>query len=114
MVYYNYLLSDKVHHEIYTFYDHVSRKYCHTYSIELMHKNVNDAYDSIYKIENGLLRREPTIARWKGCYMGSADLSGWQELLIKNKVVPLHHGINPTTSCHPSGCADRQLQRCQF
>ena len=29
--------------------------------------------------------------------------------LIKNKVVPLHHEPYPIASCHPSGCADRQL-----
>ena len=69
MVSYSYLLSDKVHREIYTFYDNVSRKYCHTYSNYLMHQNINDAYDAIYKIENGLLRRKPTISRWAGYHM---------------------------------------------
>lgn len=66
---YKYLLSEKVHFEIFKFYDNVSRKYCHTYSLELMHKNINDAYDSIYQIENGLLRRNPSIAKWAGYHM---------------------------------------------
>ena len=66
---YNYLLSEKVHSEIFNFYDNVSHKYCHTYSLILMHKNINEVYDNIYKIENGLLRRSPSIARWAGYHM---------------------------------------------
>lgn len=66
---YKFWLSAKVHHEIFSFYDNVARKYCHTYSLELMHKNIIDAYDSIYKIEHSLLRREPTLLRWQGYYM---------------------------------------------
>ena len=38
-----------------------------------MEKNVNDAFDDIYKIEKSLLRREPTIDRWRGYYMANTD-----------------------------------------
>ena len=38
-----------------------------------MEKNVHDAYDSMFQIENGLLRRDPTIARWKGYHMANTD-----------------------------------------
>ena len=34
--------------------------------------------------------------------------------LIKNKVVPLRHGFNKASTCHPSRCAYRQLRCCQF
>lgn len=55
------------------FYRNVSKKYKHTYSQELMEQNVHDAVDDMYKIENGLLRREPTIERWKDYYMANTD-----------------------------------------
>ena len=48
-------------------------KYRHTYSEELMIQNIDEASDSIYQIENGLLRREPTLERWKGCHMANTD-----------------------------------------
>ena len=63
---YKYLLSSKVHTNIYDFYTNVSKKYKNTYSFELMKKNIIDAYNSIYQIENGLSRRQPTIPRWAG------------------------------------------------
>lgn len=53
------------------FYRNVAKKYAHTYSRELMHKNIDEAIDTMYQIENGLLRREPSIEKWKGCYMAN-------------------------------------------
>ena len=73
----NYILSEKVHNEIYAFYTNVSKKYKHTYSEELMLKNINDAYNAIYQIENGLLRRQPTISRWRGFYMATSNDKRW-------------------------------------
>ncbi len=55
--------------KITTFYRNVSKKYKHTYSQELMEKNVHDAYDSMFQIENGLLRRKPTISQWAGYHI---------------------------------------------
>ena len=54
-----------------TFYRNVSKKYKHTYSQKLMEQNVHDAIDSMYQIEHTLLRREPTIERWKGYNMAN-------------------------------------------
>jgi hypothetical protein len=51
----------------------VSKKYKHTYSQELMEKNVHDAYDSMFQIEQTLLRRKPTIDRWIGYHMANTD-----------------------------------------
>ena len=59
--------------KITTFYRNVSKKYKHTYSQELMEKNVHDAYDSMFQIERTLLRREPTISQWAGYYMANTD-----------------------------------------
>ncbi|HBJ77192.1 MAG TPA: hypothetical protein DDY68_05290, partial [Porphyromonadaceae bacterium] len=51
------------------FYLNVAKKYPHTYSVSLMHQNIDEAFDSMYLIEVSLLRRKPTIKKWKGYYM---------------------------------------------
>ena len=68
-----YLVRKRCARKINSFYKNVSRKYRHTYSQELMEKNVNDALDSIYQIERTLLRREPTLLRWKDYHMANTD-----------------------------------------
>ncbi len=70
---YQYLIKKRCANKITTFYRNVSKKYKHTYSQELMEKNVHDAYDSIYQIEKTLLRREPSLSRWSGYYMANTD-----------------------------------------
>ena len=42
-------------------------------------------------------------------FLGQRIFPVGEAWLIKNKVVPLHHGTNQAASCHPSRCADRQL-----
>ena len=64
-----YIIRKRCALKINSFYRNVSKKYKHTYSEELMHKNVDDAFDAIYQIEQTLPRREPTLARWAGYYM---------------------------------------------
>jgi hypothetical protein len=56
-----------------SFYRNVSKKYKHTYSEEVMHQNIDEAIDAMYQIEQTLLRREPTLERWKGYYMANTD-----------------------------------------
>jgi len=72
---YKYVIRKRCYHNITTFYRNVSKKYKHTYSLELMEKNVRDAYYSMFQIERTLLRREPTLSRWqqKGYYMANTD-----------------------------------------
>ena len=70
---YLYLVLPQCYEAIYSFYYHVALKYRHTYSEDLMIQNIDDAVDSIYRIENGLLRRKPTIERWKDYYMANTD-----------------------------------------
>lgn len=69
---YKYIISDRVYKVIDSFYHNVAQKYINTYSHELMIKNMKAAYSSIYQIENGLMRRQPTMPRWKGMFMATA------------------------------------------
>ena len=69
----NYSIKKRCARKINLFYGNVSRKYRHTYSQELMEKNVHDAFNSIYQIERTLLRREPTLSRWEGYHMANTD-----------------------------------------
>lgn len=73
MATYKYLVLKKVKENIDEFYLNVAKKYSNTYSYKLMCKNIDDAIDSMYQIENGLLRRNPTISRWKDYYMANTD-----------------------------------------
>ncbi len=59
--------------KITSFYYNVAKKYRHTYSKELMHKNIDDAVDAMFQIERTLIRREPTLKRWAGYYMANTD-----------------------------------------
>lgn len=59
--------------KINTFYHNVSKKYKHSYSEELMHKNADEAVDAMYQIEITLLRREPTLSRWKNYHMANTE-----------------------------------------
>lgn len=70
-----YVVKKRCAKKINSFYHNVAKKYKHTYSEELMHRNIDEASDSIYQIENTLLRREPTLTRWKGkgYYMANTD-----------------------------------------
>lgn len=42
-----------------------------------MIKNINDTLDSIHQIENGLLRRQPTLSRWNGLFMANSNDRKW-------------------------------------
>ena len=73
MISYKYVIRKRCAQKITSFYSNVSKKYKHTYSQELMEKNVYDAYDAMFQIEKTLLRREPTIKRWKSYHMANND-----------------------------------------
>ena len=60
MMQYEYKVSPLCYRKIYSFYHNVAKKYRHTYSEEMLHKNIDDAVNAIYQIERTLLRREPT------------------------------------------------------
>ena len=68
-----YRISKRCFRKIKSFYHNVAKKYKHTYSEELMHKNIDEAIDSMYQIEHTLLRRQPTLSDWFGLYMANTD-----------------------------------------
>lgn len=68
-----YIIKPRAQLNIRSFYKNVARKYRHTYDYDDFMRNVHDALFSIYDIERTLLRREPTIERWKGYHMANAD-----------------------------------------
>ena len=70
---YKYRISTQCFQNIYSFYRNVARKYKHTYSKELLHKNIDDAIDSMFQIERSLHRRQPTIPEWIGLHMANTD-----------------------------------------
>ena len=72
---YKYDIKRRCAQKITTFYRNVSKKYKHTYSLEMMEQNVREAYAAMFRIENGLLRREPILSRWreKGYLMANTD-----------------------------------------
>ena len=73
MMRYKYKVKPLARRKIRSFYNNVAKKYKHTYTKWLMHKNIDDAVDAMLQIECTLLRREPTIERWKGYYMANTD-----------------------------------------
>lgn len=66
-----YIILPQCIENIKRFYQNVAKKYSSTYSLELMHKNINETIDSMYLIENELLRRTPTKSIWKNCFMAN-------------------------------------------
>ena len=73
MTSYRYKIKPLAQCKIRSFYYNVAKKYKHTYSKWLMHKNIDEAVDSIFEIERTLLRRKPTIERWAGYHMANTD-----------------------------------------
>ena len=73
----NYKIKNRVGTKIRQFYKNVAKKYKHTYSLQQMYQNIDNAINSIYQIENGLLRRQPTISRWNGLFMATSRDRKW-------------------------------------
>ena len=73
MMVHRYKIRPLARRKIASFYYNVAKKYRHTYSKELMHKNIDDAIDSMFRIENGLLRREPTLSCWTGFHLAHTN-----------------------------------------
>ena len=69
-----YIIRARCHFKIEQFYRNVIRKYRHTYSKQLMVRNVMEATNAMLQIERTLLRRRPTISRWEqeGWHMANA------------------------------------------
>ena len=69
MMEYSYKISPLARRKITSFYYNVAKKYAHTYSKELMHKNIDEAVDAMFQIERALLRRNPAVSQWAGYHM---------------------------------------------
>jgi hypothetical protein len=69
----NIVISSVVVTNIESFYQNVARKYRNTYDYGDMHRDIDNAIDATLRIENGLLRRKPTISRWSGYFMTNTD-----------------------------------------
>ena len=70
---YRYVIKKRASSKIWSFYRNVSKKYKHTYCLDDMVRNVQDAVRSINQIENTLPRRQPTLKRWKGRFMSNTE-----------------------------------------
>ena len=71
------IVNPTVYNEINDFYLNMHRKFRHSWGIDEIHNLIDNAVDSIYEIENGLQRREPTISRWKGLFMATSRDRKW-------------------------------------
>lgn len=99
-----YIIRKRCAQKITTFYRNVSKKYKHTYSLELMEQNVNDAYDSMFEIEKTLLRRKPTISRWAGYHMANTDKRYFAYTIDGDTVTVVD-------ACHAQNMADEAASR---
>ena len=72
-----YIVRNQCTRNIVDFYRHVAMKYKHTYSEYLMLKNIDDAVDPMFQIEQSLLRRKPTIERWQKAGWHMANAGKW-------------------------------------
>ena len=70
---YRYWVDPQCYEKFFSFYHNVALKYRNTYSEKLMHQNIDEAIDSIYKIEKTLLRRKPTLSKWAGYHMANTE-----------------------------------------
>ena len=70
---YRYIIKPRTSRKIFSFYQNVAKKYRHTYDKDDLKRDVQNAVFSIFRIENGLLRREPTISQWAGYHMANTD-----------------------------------------
>lgn len=62
------VINHITYNAIYRYYMNMFKKFHHEWGIEDIHSLIDKTFDSIYQIENGLIRRKPTISRWKGLY----------------------------------------------
>ena len=66
---YKYEIKYEASYSIWSFYRGVARKFRHTFTTEDIVANARKAIRAMSQIENTLLRRRPTITRWKGWHM---------------------------------------------
>ena len=72
-----YRINKNVLNIINRFYRNVAKRYRNTWTIDDVKKYALTTKQSIYQIENGLIRRKPTISRWDGMYMATSADRRW-------------------------------------
>ena len=100
MMKHRYKIKPCAQRKIKAFYFNVAKKYRHTYSKDLMHKNIDEAVDAMFQIEKSLLRRRPTTSRWAGLYMANTDKWYYAYVIDADTitVVDVCHAQNMTSS----------------
>ena len=86
---YNYEISVRAIQKVRRFYRNVAMKYRHTYSYEDMYRNINQAVDDMYLIEQTFLRRRPTLSRWQGYHMATNGL-WYYAYSIEGSTITIH------------------------
>ena len=62
---YSYIIKPLAVRKVRAFYRNVYKRYPNTYSYYDMLRYINQTIDAIYAIEVSVLRRKPTIDRWR-------------------------------------------------
>jgi len=101
---YNYRISVVAYRSIRRFYRNVAKKYSNTYSFADMQKDIEKAYNGIFKIENGLLRREPKMSRWKGLHMANNDKWYYAYTISEGSDGKMY--VNVEDACHAQNIHD--------
>ena len=70
---YRYIIKPRASRKIFSFYQNVAKKYRHMYDKGDLKRDVQNTVFSIFRVENGLLHREPTLKRWAGYHMANTD-----------------------------------------
>ena len=70
---YKYIVKPLAQRKIRSFYKNVGKKYKHTYDINDLIRDIENAVLSINQIEKTILRRKPKLKRWAGYYMANTD-----------------------------------------
>ena len=99
-----YKIKRKPKIEVAQFYQHVIGKYRHTYSVQQMHKNIDEAIDSMFLIEQSLLRRQPILKRWQNEGWHMAHAGKWYyAYTISDDTITIED------ACHEQNMHEEQL-----
>ena len=66
----NYIISTQAVLRITSFYNNVAKKYRHTYDYSLMHRNIDETMNSIYRIENRYFKIKTNIKQMEQVLYG--------------------------------------------
>ena len=86
---YSYIIKPLAVRKVRSFYRNVCHKYPNIYSYPDMLGYINKTVDAIYCIEQSVLRRKPTIERWKKWHMAHAG-HWYYAYSIDGDVITIH------------------------